>query len=116
MSTDLLQKTRKFNRLLQRIGSDRVVFTDVCQVLSDVVESNIVVVNGKAKVLGVFNLDSDAFVAEDKYIDTMVNDQLLSIMEVKENMPMSDIFTGNSLSKEYNACIIPIVEIGRAHV
>lgn len=113
MSTDLLQKTRKFNRLLQRIGSDRVVFTDVCQVLSDVVESNIVVVNGKAKVLGVFNLDSDAFVAEDKYIDTMVNDQLLSIMEVKENMPMSDIFTGNSLSKEYNACIIPIVAGGQ---
>ncbi|NLI90431.1 MAG: GTP-sensing pleiotropic transcriptional regulator CodY [Epulopiscium sp.] len=113
MSIDLLQKTRKFNRLLQRIGSDRVVFTDVCQVLSDVVESNIVVVNGKAKVLGVFNLDSDAFVAEDKYIDTMVNDQLLSIMEVKENMPMSDIFTGNSLSKEYNACIIPIVAGGQ---
>lgn len=113
MSIDLLQKMRKFNRLLQRIGSDRVVFTDICKVLSDVVESNIVVVGNNAKVLGIFNADEEAFVAEQKYIDTMINDQLLSIMEIKENMPMSSIFTDDPLSKKYNACIIPIVAGGQ---
>lgn len=113
MSIDLLQKMRKFNRLLQRVGSDRVVFTDICKVLSDVVASNIVVVSSNAKVLGVFNIDEEAFVAKEKYIDTMINDQLLSIMEVKENMPMSSIFTDDPLSKKYNACIIPIVAGGQ---
>ncbi len=113
MSIDLLQKMRKFNRLLQRVGSDRVVFTDICQVLSDVVESNIVVVSSSAKILGVFNKDEEALVDEQQYIDTMINDQLLSIMEVKENMPMSSIFTDNPISKKYNACIIPIVAGGQ---
>lgn len=113
MSIDLLQKMRKFNRLLQRVGSDRVVFTDICKVLSDVVSSNIVVISKNAKVLGVFNIDEEAFVSEEKYIDTMINDQLLSIMEVKENMPMSNIFTEDPLSKKYNACIIPVVAGGQ---
>lgn len=113
MSIDLLQKTRKINRLLQRIGSDRVVFTDVCQVLSDVTDSNIVVINNDSKVLGVFNKDEEAFVAEESHIDIMVNDQLLSIMEVKENMPMSSIFTNNPLSKKYSACILPVVAGGQ---
>ncbi|HHX59574.1 MAG TPA: GTP-sensing pleiotropic transcriptional regulator CodY [Epulopiscium sp.] len=113
MSIDLLQKMRKFNRLLQRVGSDRVVFTDICKVLSDVTASNIVVIGNNAKVLGIFNIDEEAFVSEEKYIDTMINDQLLSIMEVKENMPMSSIFTEDPLSKRYNACIIPVVAGGQ---
>ena len=113
MSIDLLQKTRKFNRLLQRVGSDRVMFNDVCKVLSDVVDSNVVVISSSAKVLGVFNVDEEAFVSEEKYIDTMINDQLLSMMDVKENMPMSSIFTDDPLSKKYNACIIPIVAAGQ---
>lgn len=113
MSIDLLQKMRKVNRLLQRIGSDRVVFTDVCKVLSDVVASNIVVISNNAKVLGVFNTDEEAFVSEEKYIDAMINDQLLSMMEIKENMPMSSIFTDNPLSKKYNACIVPVVAAGQ---
>ncbi len=113
MSIDLLQKMRKFNRLLQRIGSDRVIFTDVCKVLSDVAASNIVVISNNAKVLGVFNIDEEAFVSEEKYIDTIINDQLLSMMEVKENMPMSSIFTDDPLSKKYNACIVPVVAGGQ---
>lgn len=113
MSIDLLQKMRKFNRLLQRIGSDRVIFTDVCKVLSDVVASNIIVISKNAKVLGIFNVDDEAFVTEEKYIDMIINDQLLSIMEVKENMPLSNIFTDDPLSKKYNACILPVVAAGQ---
>ncbi len=113
MSIDLLQKTRKFNRLLQRVGSDRIIFTDICQVLSDVVASNIVVVGNNSKVLGVFNIDDESFVSDEKYIDSMINDQLLSMMEVKDNMPMSSIFTDDPASKQYNACIIPIVAAGQ---
>lgn len=113
MSVDLLQKMRKVNRLLQRVGSDRVVFTDICKVLSDVVASNVVVIGGKAKVLGIYNIDEESLISEEKYIDESINDQLLSIMEIKENMPMSSIYTDNPLSKKFNACIIPIVAGGQ---
>lgn len=113
MSVDLLQKMRKVNRLLQRVGSDRVVFTDICKVLSDVVESNVVVVSAKTKVLGIYNIDSESLVTNEGYIDTSINDQLLSIMEIKENMPMKEIFTQNPRGKEYTGCVIPIVAGGQ---
>jgi len=113
VSIELLQKMRKVNRLLQRIGSDRVVFTDICKVLSDVVMSNVVVVGSEAKVLGISNIDEENLISEETHIDFHINDHLLSIMEVKENMPMSNIYTDNPLSKQLNTCIIPIVAGGQ---
>lgn len=49
MSQELLQKMRKVNRLLQRFGSDRVIFSDICEVISDVVKANAMVVSTKVK-------------------------------------------------------------------
>lgn len=113
MSKDLLQKMRKVNRLLQRVGSDRVVFLDICKILSDVVESNVVVVGNKAKVLSVYNIEDGGLVSEETHIDTTVNDQLLSIMEVKENLAMDEVFTQEASDKKYAGCIFPIVAGGQ---
>ncbi|ONI39215.1 hypothetical protein AN640_01920 [Candidatus Epulonipiscium fishelsonii] len=55
MSIDLLQKMRKINRLLQRIGSERVMFMDICKVISDVVSSNSVIISNRNKILGIKN-------------------------------------------------------------
>ena len=41
MSVQLLDKTRKFNKLLHNNHSHKVVFNDICEVLSDILESNI---------------------------------------------------------------------------
>ena len=41
MSVQLLDKTRKINKLLHNNSSNMVVFNDICEVLGDILESNI---------------------------------------------------------------------------
>ena len=53
MSVQLLDKTRKINKLLHNNNSHKVVFNDICKVLSDILCSNILVISRKGKVLGV---------------------------------------------------------------
>ena len=52
MSVQLLDKTRKINKLLHNNHSLRVEFSDICDVLSGILESNILVISKKGKVLG----------------------------------------------------------------
>ena len=52
MSVQLLDKTRKINKLLHNNNSHKVVFNDICKVLSEILESNILVISKKGKVLG----------------------------------------------------------------
>ena len=53
MSVQLLDKTRKINKLLHNSSSSKVVFNDICQVLMDTLSSNILVLSKKGKVLGI---------------------------------------------------------------
>ena len=53
MSVQLLDKTRKINKLLHNNHSHKVVFNDICEVLSEILHSNILVISKKGKVLGV---------------------------------------------------------------
>lgn len=53
MSVQLLDKTRKINKLLHNNNSSKVVFTDICEVLTEILASNVLVVSKKGKVLGV---------------------------------------------------------------
>ena len=53
MSVQLLDKTRKINKLLHNSSSSKVVFNDICQVLMETLSSNILVLSKKGKVLGV---------------------------------------------------------------
>ena len=52
MSVQLLDKTRKINKLLHNNNSSKVVFNDICDVLKDILNSNILVISKKGKVLG----------------------------------------------------------------
>ena len=53
MSVELLDKTRKIGQLLHNNSSSKVVFNDICAVLTDILESNVLVISRKGKVLGV---------------------------------------------------------------
>ena len=44
MSVQLLDKTRKINKLLHNNNSQKVVFNDICQVLMEVMDSNVIVI------------------------------------------------------------------------
>ena len=51
MSVQLLDKTRKINKLLHNSSSSKVVFNDICQVLMETLSSNILVLSKKGKGL-----------------------------------------------------------------
>ncbi|MGL6174292.1 MAG: GTP-sensing pleiotropic transcriptional regulator CodY [Cellulosilyticaceae bacterium] len=113
MSIDLLQKMRKVNRLLQRVGSDRVVFSDICEVISDVIQSNVVVISNKSKVLGINNIFANDLINHEQYVGYAINDQLISMMDVRENISMETIFADSANSASYIGCIVPIVAGGQ---
>ena len=41
MSVQLLDKTRKINKLLHNNNSSKVIFNDICEVLTEILDSNI---------------------------------------------------------------------------
>ena len=43
MSVQLLDKTRKINKLLHNNNSSKVVFNDICEVLTEILDSNTLV-------------------------------------------------------------------------
>ena len=92
MSVQLLDKTRKINKLLHNNNSSKVVFTDICEVLTEILASNVLVVSKKGKVLGVSTCEGVPEIHEllqdevGEHIDPMLNERLLSILSTKENV------------------------------
>ena len=89
MSVQLLDKTRKINKLLHNNSSHKVVFNDICQVLSDILDANILVISKKGKVLGVTNKEEVKPLSElimneiGDHIDNDLNERLLNILSTK---------------------------------
>ena len=52
MSVQLLDKTRKINKLLHNNHSTKVVFNDICEVLMETLSSNILVISKKGNSVG----------------------------------------------------------------
>ena len=50
--SSLLDKTRKLNKILQKSGTEPVVFDDICKLLSEVLVANVYVASRKGKILG----------------------------------------------------------------
>ena len=44
-SIQLLDKTRKINQLLHNNNSGKVVFNDICAVMTDILDSNVLVIS-----------------------------------------------------------------------
>ncbi|MCT4545377.1 MAG: GTP-sensing pleiotropic transcriptional regulator CodY [Vallitalea sp.] len=115
MSVQLLDKTRKINRLLQRTGTQRVIFTDICEVLSDILYSNALVISKKGKLLGLHNREEIGVITEllqDKLgecIDENLNERLLNVLSTKENVNLETLgFSSKVNENNYLGIIIPI--------
>lgn len=114
MSVQLLDKTRKINKLLHNNNSYKVVFNDICSVLSDILLSNILVISKKGKVLGVGlcpGVDEIEELIVEKvggFIDPMLDERLLSILSTKENVNLATLGFAEENVKKYQAIITPI--------
>lgn len=113
-SVQLLDKTRKIGKLLHNNNSSKVVFNDICKVMKEIMNSNILVISRKGKVLGVGkseNVDSlDQLIDENVggFIDPMLNERLLGILSTKENVNLETLgFDGESV-RGFQAIITPI--------
>ena len=87
MSVQLLDKTRKINKLLHNNNSHKVVFNDICDVLSDILASNVMVISKKGKILGLKNRE---------------------VLSTKENVNLTTLgFDGKDIDK-YHGLLLPI--------
>lgn len=113
MSVQLLDKTRKINKLLHNNSSSKVVFNDICDVLTEILGSNIIVISRKGKVLGsglcegVEELKELIVDEVGGYIDSELNERLLGILSTKENVNLETLGFGEE-SRKYRAIITPI--------
>ena len=97
MSVQLLDKTRKINKLLHNNNSSKVVFNDICEVLSEILESNVLVISKKGKVLGISitpNVEEIKELIDDEvggHIDELLNERFLGVLSTKENVNLETL-------------------------
>lgn len=114
MSVQLLDKTRKINKLLHNNNSSKVVFNDICRVLSDILKSNVLVISKKGKVLGVGLYDGVEEIHElivdqvGSLIDPLLNERLLGILSTKENVNLQTLGFVVENIRKYQALVMPI--------
>ena len=113
-SVQLLDKTRKIGKLLHNNNSSKVVFNDICNVMQEILRSNVLVISRKGKVLGVDNNEEVEVIHElirDKvggFIDIMLNERMLSVLSTKENVNLETLGFENTDVKRFTAIIAPI--------
>lgn len=114
MSVQLLDKTRKINKLLHNNSSTKVVFNDICKVMMETLDSNILVISKKGKVLGVSlcpGVEKITELIDDQvggHVDPLLNDRFLSVLSTKENVNLQTLGFESENINQYRAIINPI--------
>ncbi|SHI15672.1 transcriptional pleiotropic repressor [Butyrivibrio fibrisolvens DSM 3071] len=117
-SVQLLDKTRKIGNLLHNVNSGKVVFNDICDVLGEILLSNVLVISKKGKVLGTSTRNEipeikDLLIGEvGSFVDPMLNERLLTILSTKENVNLTTLGFDSEESDRYQAIITPIYIAG----
>lgn len=118
MSVQLLDKTRKINQLLHNNNSGKVVFNDICSVLTSIMDSNVLVISRKGKVLGVSSCSGVPELNElivdtvGNFIDPLLNERFLSILSTKENVNLETLGFARENAAGYQVMIDPIIIAG----
>ena len=113
-SVQLLDKTRKIGQLLHKNNSGKVVFNDICDVLSEILASNVLVISKKGKILGTSRVNSVSPIQElltgdiGEFIDSLLNERLLNVLSTTENVNLSTLGFSEEESKRFQAIITPI--------
>ncbi|WP_125153744.1 GTP-sensing pleiotropic transcriptional regulator CodY [Clostridium rectalis] len=90
--SSLLNKTRKLNKILQKSGTEPVVFEDICKLLSEVLTCNVYILSKKGKILGYdFSTGFECEIVKEKIVPEnrfpeFYNNKLLNIHETLANL------------------------------
>ncbi|MBD5533261.1 MAG: GTP-sensing pleiotropic transcriptional regulator CodY [Lachnospiraceae bacterium] len=113
-SVQLLDKTRKIGKLLHNNNSSKVVFSDICNVMQDILQSNVLVISRKGKVLGIGNYPGIENITElvvgevGRFIDTLLNERMLSVLSTKENVNLETLGFEGIDTTRFQGIITPI--------
>lgn len=118
MGVELLDKTRKIGRLLHNSSSSKVVFNDICKVLAEILDSSVLVISRKGKVLGLSSNENVPPIHElladqvGEFVDPLLNERLLGILSTKENVNLSTLGFEDPGASDHAAIITPITISG----
>jgi len=113
-SIQLLDKTRKIGMLLHNNNTSKVVFNDICNVMKEILDSNVLVISRKGKVLGIGTLEGIEEIEElingkvGGHIDPMLNERMLGVLSTKENVNLQTLGFEKTDTKKFQAIISPI--------
>ncbi len=119
MSLELLDKTRKINRLLTEQETEKVNFTDFCKVLSLALEASVLLASRKGKVLGIREMKGTDIIPQFKglkhgsYIDSALQERFMNILSIKENVNLSVMGLDWDKASECQAMAVPVVMSGK---
>ena len=118
MSVQLLDKTRKINQLLHNNNAGKVIFNDICSVLTQILSSNVLVISRKGKVLGVGMTQDVPEIRElivdtvGNFIDPDLNERFMNILSTKENVNLETLGFEGTMGEGYQVMINPIIIAG----
>ena len=113
-SVQLLDKTREIGKLLHNNNSSKVVFNDICKVMREIMNSNVLVISRKGKVLGVGKEEGIDAITEmidenvGGFIDHMLNERFLGILSTKENVNLETLGFESPGIRKFQAIVTPI--------
>ena len=117
MTVELLDKTRRINRLLQEAHTSKLVFNDICEEIGRILQSDVLVISKKGKVLGVAQnpavepLEELNHKVGDRLSDE-INHRLLHVLSTNENVNLVMFGFSQERADRYFSIVMPIVISG----
>ena len=121
MSENILERIRKLNHILSESASGYVAFGDVCDVLAEMLNSNVYILNKRGKLLSAkYREGEQAPLITDEtgktVLPSMYNDKFLQLTETKENLiydSIKELYGADyELASKYHS-IVPIIFGGK---
>ncbi|MCT4509783.1 MAG: GTP-sensing pleiotropic transcriptional regulator CodY [Tepidibacter sp.] len=122
MASELLNKTRKINKILQKSGTEPVSFPQLCEILSEVLNTNTYIISGKGKILGAHLTDikgsliiSDEETGDQKLPEEYTNN-IMKVTDTVENITgdkFLEIFKNDIEGSGKFTTIVPIMGSGQ---
>jgi transcriptional pleiotropic repressor len=117
MVKTILEKVRKLNWVLQESSAGAFSYDDLCEILSELMDSNVYIVNFKGSVIGVhYKIQKDSAAVDDpetgeKVLPSEYNKELLKVSETLSNLEGQEaqkifLYDTDTLNKLHT--IIPI--------
>jgi len=122
METDILSKVRKLNWVLQESATGAFSFNELCNILSDLLDSNVYIANKRGKIIGVhYKIRSDSSTITDpetgiEKFPNEYNEALLKVVHTEANLKSDEalkIFKYDYDTSDKLHTVIPILGGGQ---